>query len=81
MQAKNSLAKQQAQLRQDAKQKEPKQIQEEAHSMYLLVQQMRNKVGLLANMKMHQQSAPWLLQQNHAVDHKESAVNKVQVLA
>lgn len=49
--------------------------------MYLLVQQMRNKVGLLANMKMHQQSAPWLLQQNHAVDHKESAVNKVQVLA
>lgn len=58
MQARTSLAKQRAQLRQDAKQQQEVQSQEEAHGMYLLVQQMRNKVGLFANMKMHQQSAP-----------------------
>ena len=58
MQARKSLAKQQAQLRADAKQKAEEQVQEEAHSMYLLVQQMRHKVGLPADMKMHQQSAP-----------------------
>jgi len=58
MQAKKSLAKQQAQLRADAKQKEEEQIQEEAHSMYLLLHQTRKKVRPLANTKRTQQSAP-----------------------
>ena len=58
MQSMKSLAKQQDRLRADAKQKAEKQVQEEAHSMYLLAQQVRNKVGLLANMRMDQQSAP-----------------------
>lgn len=58
MQSKMSLAKQQARLRADAKQQAEEQAQEAAHSMYLLAQQMRSKVGLFANMKMHQQSAP-----------------------